>query len=317
MIEARGLVKRYGDVTALDGVDLEVAAGSVLGLLGPNGAGKTTALRILATLLRPDAGTARVGGHDVERDAHRVRELIGVTGQYASVDEGLTGRHNLTMIGRLVGLRRGQAADRADELLADAGLTDAADRLVKTYSGGMRRRLDLVASLVNRPRVVFLDEPTTGLDPVKRADMWTTIRGLAADGATVLLTTQYLEEADALADEIVVFDHGRVVATGTPDALKRRAGTLTLDVLVADPARRADAARIVQEIVGAEPVPDGRTGRLSVPVADGSTMPAIVRRVDDAGIEVAELNLRLPSLDDVFRALTGHPTEHTESGARA
>jgi ABC-type multidrug transport system ATPase subunit len=173
----------------------------------------------------------------------------------------------------------------------------------------MRRRLDLVASLVNRPRVVFLDEPTTGLDPVKRADMWTTIRGLVTNGATVLLTTQYLEEADALADEIVVFDHGRVVATGTPDALKRRAGTLTLDVLVADPARRADAARIVQEIVGAEPVPDGKTGRLSVPVADGATMPAIVRRVDDAGIEVAELNLRLPSLDDVFRALTGHPAE--------
>jgi daunorubicin resistance ABC transporter ATP-binding subunit len=309
MIEATGLVKRYGEVTALDGVDLSVRAGTVLGVLGPNGAGKTTALRILATLLKPDAGTARVGGHDVLRDAHRVRELIGVTGQYASVDDELTGRHNLTMIGRLVGMSGKQANARADELLADAGLTDAADRPVKTYSGGMRRRLDLVASLVNRPRVVFLDEPTTGLDPVKRGEMWVSIRALVAGGATVLLTTQYLEEADALADRVVVFDHGKVVAEGTPDELKRRAGTLTLDVAPADPDRRDEVAAVVREVVGAEPTADPRTGRLSVPVTDGAAMPAIVRRVDDAGIEVAELNLRLPSLDDVFLALTGHTTE--------
>jgi daunorubicin resistance ABC transporter ATP-binding subunit len=312
-IEASGLVKRYGDVTALTGVDLQVRAGSVLGVLGPNGAGKTTALRILATLLRPDEGTARVGGYDVRRDGHRVRQLIGVTGQYASVDEDLTGRHNLTMIGRLLGFTRKQAGQRAEELLTDAGLTGAADRPVKTYSGGMRRRLDLVASLVNRPRVVFLDEPTTGLDPVKRGEMWTSIRALVAGGSTVLLTTQYLEEADTLADEIVVFDKGRIVATGTPDALKRRAGTLTLDVLLADPARLGDVARMVKQIVGAEPVPDEKTGRLSVPVTDGAMMPAIVRRVDDAGVEVAELNLRLPSLDDVFLALTGHTT--TEAAA--
>jgi oleandomycin transport system ATP-binding protein len=308
MIETYGLVKRYGDVTALAGVDLAVGAGKVLGVLGPNGAGKTTAVRILATLLRPDAGTALVGGYDVVRDAYRVRQVIGVVGQYASIDEELTGHHNLSLVGRLLGLPRPVARRRADELLDEFGLGDAGGRPVKTYSGGMRRRIDLAASLVGQPRVLFLDEPTTGLDPVKRGEMWETVRSMAARGTTVLLTTQYLEEADRLADEIVVFDRGAVVARGTPDALKRRSGRQTLEVQVADPARLPEAAALVAEVAGSEPTRDATTGRLSVPVADSRVMPAVVRRVDEAAIEVTELSLRLPSLDDVFLALTGHPT---------
>ncbi|GAA1863446.1 daunorubicin resistance protein DrrA family ABC transporter ATP-binding protein [Asanoa iriomotensis] len=301
-IEAYGLVKRYGEVTALDGVDLAVEAGTVIGVLGPNGAGKTTAVRILATLLRPDAGSAAVLGHDVIHAGHQVRQLIGLAGQHASVDEDLTGRHNLTMVGRLLGLSRRDTAARAAELLAEFGLTVAADRPVKTYSGGMRRRLDLAASLVNRPRVVFLDEPTTGLDPVARGALWDRIRALVAEGTTVLLTTQYLEEADALADDIVLFDHGRVAARGTPTQLKRRLGTQTLDLRLADPARLDDAAALVATVVGQLPARLGE--RLSAPVADGAMMPAVVRRLDDAGVEIAELALHLPSLDDVFRALT-------------
>jgi daunorubicin resistance ABC transporter ATP-binding subunit len=301
-IEAAGLVKRYGEVVALDGVDLAVPAGSVLGVLGPNGAGKTTAVRVLATLLRPDAGTARVGGFDVRREADKVRQVIGLTGQYASVDDDLTGRHNLIMVGRLVGLTTAEARQRADHLLADVGLADAAKRPVKTYSGGMRRRLDLAASLVNRPAVLFLDEPTTGLDPAKRADMWVSIRALATQGSTVLLTTQYLEEADNLADTIVVFDHGRVIARGTPGELKRRSGTQTLEVHLADASRLNEAAALVAAVVGVEPARD--ESMLSVPVLDGKAMPAVVRRIDDAGIEVTEMALRLPSLDDVFLALT-------------
>ena len=228
-IEASGLVKRYGDVIALDGLDLCVPAGSVLGMLGPNGAGKTTAVRILATLLRPDAGSARVGGYDVLREPHRVRQVIGLTGQYASVDEDLTGLHNLTMVVRLLGMSRAQARDRADELLAGAGLAEAAGRPVRTYSGGMRRRLDLAASLVGDPAVLFLDEPTTGLDPARRNDIWQAIRALTARGSTVLLTTQYLDEADSLADDIVVVDHGRMVAQGSPTELKQRFAAQTLD----------------------------------------------------------------------------------------
>ncbi|MEO3748180.1 ATP-binding cassette domain-containing protein [Plantactinospora sp. B5E13] len=307
-IEASGLVKRFGAVTALDGVDLAVPAGSVFGALGPNGAGKTTAVRILATLLRPDAGTARVAGHDVLRDAHRVRQTIGLTGQYASVDEDLTGRQNLTMVGRLLGLSRTRAGRRADELLDEFGLTEAGQRSVRTYSGGMRRRLDLAASLVSRPDVIFLDEPTTGLDPVKRAEMWGSIRRLVAEGTTVLLTTQYLEEADNLADEVVVFDAGRVVAQGSPHQLKRRSGTRTLEVQLTDPSRLAEVTGLLAAIVDTEPSRDPGAGRLSIPVTDGTALPAVVRRLDDAGIEVAELALRLPSLDDVFLALTGHTT---------
>jgi daunorubicin resistance ABC transporter ATP-binding subunit len=318
-IEAGGLVKRYGDVTALDGVDLAVPAGSVLGVLGPNGAGKTTAVRILATLLRPDAGTVRVGGYDLRSQAHQIRRVIGLTGQYASVDEDLSALHNLTMVGRLLGMPRDRARQRADELLAEMGLADVAGRSVKTYSGGMRRRLDLAASLVNRPAVLFLDEPTTGLDPAKRNEMWTAIRALADRGSTVLLTTQYLEEADRLADEIVVFDAGRVVAQGSPDELKRRAGTQTLDLQLADPARIDEAAELVAAVVGAEPVRHRGAGRLSVPVTGGAVMPAVIRRIDDAGLEIAELALRLPSLDDVFLALTGHAVtaERTLEGTTA
>ncbi len=305
-VEVEGLVKRFGDTVAVDRIDLVVNRGSVLGLLGPNGAGKTTVVRILATLLRQDAGSARVCGYDVSRDAHQVRQLIGLTGQQASVDEDLTGSQNLTMIGRLLGLPRAQARLRAGELIDDAGLREAADRPAKTYSGGMRRRLDLAASLVHRPAVVFLDEPTTGLDPARRGETWAMVRTLAAQGSTVLLTTQYLEEADHLADDIVVMDAGRVAARGTPDELKRRLGRQTLDVHVTDPRRLQEAVGHVARIVESDPVVDASTSRLSTAVKDGRTMPSIVRSLDQAGIEVSELALRLPSLDDVFLTLTGH-----------
>jgi len=305
-VEVAGLVKRFGTTTAVDGVDLTVERGSVLGLLGPNGAGKTTVVRILTTLLRPDHGTARVCGHDVVSEAHQVRQLIGLTGQSASVDEDLTGRQNLLMLGRLLGLSRREAASRAGELLSEAGLEDAADRPAKTYSGGMRRRLDLAASIVHRPAVVFLDEPTTGLDPARRADTWAMVRALAAQGSTVVLTTQYLEEADHLADDIVVIDAGRVAARGTPDALKRRLGRQALDVRVTDAGRLEEARARIAAIVRSQPSVDAPTSRLSAAVPDGRAMPAVVRSLDEAGIDVSELSLRLPSLDDVFLSLTGH-----------
>jgi oleandomycin transport system ATP-binding protein len=312
-IWAEGLVRRFGETTALAGVDLAVRTGTVLGLLGPNGAGKTTAVRVLATLLRPDSGRATVGGYDVLRDAHRVRRLIGLTGQYASVDENLTGTENLILIGRLLGLPRGQARQRARELLVEFRLDDAADRAAKTYSGGMRRRLDLAASLVGRPRVLFLDEPTTGLDPRSRTELWTTIRGLVAGGVSVLLTTQYLDEADQLADEIAVVDHGRVIATGTPDELKAKTGAQTLVVRPAEPADLLTVVAVVSELAGAAPTVDNHL--VTAPVTDPALVPAVVRRLDDAGVRLAELALRGASLDEVFLKLTVHRTvEPTQSG---
>ncbi|WP_028062360.1 daunorubicin resistance protein DrrA family ABC transporter ATP-binding protein [Solirubrobacter soli] len=307
-IEARSLRKRFGDTQALDGVDLAVRTGTVHGVLGPNGAGKTTAVRILATLLKADEGSAIVAGHDVAQEPARVRENIGLTGQYAAVDELLTGRQNLELIGALLDLKKKESKARAQELLAWFDLSDAADRPARTYSGGMRRRLDLAASLVGRPGIVFLDEPTTGLDPAKREDMWGVVRNLVADGSTVLLTTQYLEEADALADEITVIDHGRVIANDTPDGLKRIVGGQTLSVRPVDPARLEEVELIVAELSGARPDHPAR-GTVSVPVAGDAVLAEAVYRLTDAGIAVTELSLHLPSLDEVFFALTRKPQE--------
>ncbi|GHJ09786.1 daunorubicin resistance protein DrrA family ABC transporter ATP-binding protein [Micromonospora humidisoli] len=306
-IRAEGLVRRFGDTTALAGVDLAVPAGTVFGLLGPNGAGKTTAVRVLATLLAADEGHATVGGYDVRRDAHRVRQLIGLTGQYASVDENLTGTENLLLIGRLLGLSRRGARDRAAELLAGFQLTDAAGRAAKTYSGGMRRRLDLAASLVGRPQVLFLDEPTTGLDPRSRNDLWDIVRGLVAEGVTVLLTTQYLEEADQLADEIAVVDHGRVIAQGTPEELKAKTGGQVLTVRPVEAADLPTVLAVVGAVTGVDPEVTQTT--VSAPVNGPDALPAVVRRLDDAGVQVGELALRGSSLDEVFLSLTGHRAE--------
>jgi oleandomycin transport system ATP-binding protein len=306
-IWAEGLVKRFGETTALDGVDLGVRTGTVLGLLGPNGAGKTTAVRVLSTLLTPDAGHARVGGYDVVRDAHRVRQLIGLTGQYAAVDEMLTGTENLLLIGRLLGHPKRQAKARARALLDDFGLTDAADRAAKTYSGGMRRRLDLAASLVGRPPMLYLDEPTTGLDPRARAELWNLIRSLVAGGVTVLLTTQYLDEADQLCDEIVVVDHGKVIATGRPDELKAKTGAQTLAVRPEDERHLPVVTSVVGELAKVTPEVTGQL--VTAPVTDPAVLPAVVRRLDDAGVVVTELALRSSSLNEVFLSLTGHPAE--------
>ncbi|MEV4770281.1 ATP-binding cassette domain-containing protein [Micromonospora humida] len=305
MIEAEGLVKTFGSTRALQGVDLAVPRGTVLGVLGPNGAGKTTAVRILSTLLVPDAGTARINGLDVVRQAERVRQSIGLTGQYASVDEDLTGRQNLELFGTLLELGRAGARRRAAELLDWFDLTAAANRPAKTYSGGMRRRLDLAASLVGSPDVIFLDEPTTGLDPAKREDMWDVVRSLVGNGATVLLTTQYLEEADALADAITVIDHGRVIAHDTPDGLKRIVGGQTLEVRPTDPANLAPTAAILSQVGSGAPADEIRRGVLAVPVTDDSALTESVARLAAAGIAVTELSLHLPSLDEVFFTLTG------------
>jgi oleandomycin transport system ATP-binding protein len=309
-ILAEGLVKRFEDTVALDGIDLAVRTGSVFGLLGPNGAGKTTAVRILATLVRPDGGHATVCGHDVVSHAHQVRQLTGLTGQYASVDETLTGIENLVLIGRLTGQPRAAARNRARDLLAEFRLTDAAHRAVRTYSGGMRRRLDLAASLVTRPRVLYLDEPTTGLDPRSRNEMWDVVRALAASGVTVLLTTQYLEEADQLADEIAVVDHGTVITTGTPEELKARTGAQTLSVRPASPADVRTVMAVLAGFGQAEPEVRGTT--VTVPVGEEDVLPAVMRRFEDTGVRVAELTLRGSSLDEVFLSLTGRRAEAEE-----
>jgi ABC-2 type transport system ATP-binding protein len=327
-IEASGLKKTFGSTTALAGVDLEVPRGAILGMLGPNGAGKTTTVRVLATLLRPDGGSARVAGHDVVSEAAEVRRHIGLTGQYAALDESLTGRANLTMIGRLGRLPARTAKTRAAELLEQFGLTDAADRGVKTYSGGMRRRLDLAASLVTRPRILFLDEPTTGLDLPSRMVTWDAVRGLAADGTTVLLTTQHLDEADNLAEQIVVIDHGRVIADGTPAQLKAKIGGERVRLTVAvecspERARRTNhdtaaedglgaAARVLAGHATEEPRLDSASRALEAPVTGAARrLPEIVRDLDAAGVLLDDLAIRHPSLDDVFLTLTGRPSRDT------
>ncbi|MDA8060939.1 MAG: ATP-binding cassette domain-containing protein [Actinomycetota bacterium] len=303
MVEAEGLTKSFGATQALRGVSFSVAAGSVLGVLGPNGAGKTTAVRILTTLARPDAGTARVAGHDVVAEAMAVRRSIGVAAQDATLDEALTGRQNLVMVAELSGLSRRDARRRAGELLGRFELLGAADRVSKGYSGGMRRRLDLAASLVSRPAVLFLDEPTTGLDPASRSEMWRVIRDLVADGTTLVLTTQYLEEADQLADRIVVIDHGTVIAEGTPAELKARTGGARLAVTLAE-AHPGSAGALGPFVAGEVSVSgDGR--HLGAPVASASAVATrVVRALDAAGIAVDDVEVRPPSLDDVFFALT-------------
>lgn len=306
-IIAENVVKHFGDIKALDGVSIAAETGKVLGLLGPNGAGKTTLVRILTTLLKPDSGNLRVGGIDVLNHKQRVREIIGLAGQYAAVDEIMTGRENLMMVGRLYHMSRGDAKQRAAQLLEQFALKDAADRSVKTYSGGMRRRLDLAASMVARPKILFLDEPTTGLDARARMAMWATIRELVSDGTTLLLTTQYLEEADELADLIVVIDHGRVIAEGTADQLKANMAADFIDITVANPQQTARASQLLQSLSAESPHTDVQRGHVSIAVESGAqSIAEVVRLLDAQSVSIAELNLRRPSLNDVFLSITGH-----------
>jgi len=310
-ISVKGLKKSFGDVHALDGVDIEVTRGTVYGLLGPNGAGKTTMVRILTTLLAPDEGTATVAGYDVVKDAATLRSVIGLTGQYAAVDEHLTGRENLVLVGILNHLGKAKSRERAEELLALFDLTEAADRPAKTYSGGMRRRLDLGASLVARPQVLFLDEPTTGLDPRGRMQLWGIIRELVQEETTLLLTTQYLEEADVLSDQIAVLDGGHVIAEGTADELKSKVGGEVIEVVVADPDKVDLAVQELSELGAGPPNVDEVTRRVRVPAGDDgpSVLAETVRRLDTAEVVFTDLALRRPTLDDVFMTLTGHAAE--------
>ncbi len=313
-VEAVGLTRSFGDTRALDGIDLQIPTGTVYGLLGPNGAGKTTTVRVLATLLRPDGGHARVFGHDVVTEADAVRARVSLTGQYASVDEDLTGAENLVLLGRLLGLGRPAARERADSLLAAFGLTDAAARQVKKYSGGMRRRIDIAASILSTPDLLFLDEPTTGLDPRSRNQVWEIIRAVVAHGTTVLLTTQYLDEADQLAGRIAVVDHGKVIAEGTPGELKSSVGSGTVHVRLRDPGRRGDAEKVLREALGVpvvlEPDPVAMTARVGGAGSDldASEQAAVaLGNLARAGIVVDDFSLGQPSLDEVFLALTDHP----------
>ena len=314
IIETSGLTKRYKDVVALAGLDLSVPQGTVLGLLGPNGAGKTTAVRVLTTLLEADGGTAHVAGIDVRADPDEVRKVIGLSGQYAAVDEYLTGFENLDMVGRLYGLGKQPSRVRGRELLEQFDLADAGDRPVKTYSGGMRRRLDLAASLVAKPKVLFLDEPTTGLDPNSRTTMWEVIRDLVESGTTLLLTTQYLEEADRLADEIVVIDHGTAIARGRADELKAQVGGERVELVVASDSDVPAARSILRELAVGEVIVDDHTRKLTAPVTNGATsLMTALRRLDSEQIAVLDVGLRRPTLDDVFLTLTGHAAELSAS----
>jgi daunorubicin/doxorubicin transport system ATP-binding protein len=310
-IEASGLVKTFGETRAVDGVDLAVPSGSVYGVLGPNGAGKTTTIRMLATLLRPDSGSASVFGHDIVSEGDAVRGLVSLTGQLASVDEDLTGRENLILLGRLLGLSRPRAKKRATELLEVFGLADAAGKLVKNYSGGMRRRLDISASIVVTPQLMFLDEPTTGLDPRSRNQVWDIVRALQAEGTTILLCTQYLEEADQLADGIAVIDRGKVIAEGTPSQLKASVGKGALHVRLLDPEQRPEAERVIADELGNVHLEADPTA-LSAPCADADRAAEAMAGLSRAGVSVAGFSLGQPSLDEVFLALTGHTAEEAE-----